>query len=605
MPPPHPNPYYPYPPDPRSFLNPYFYPCPLPPPPPRPLMGPYADWPRPPTEAPHLANTPRRRAPRGRSPGFNARTTPPTSNVPRIPPLLPRATATTAPASKASTKPRLPDRTPTSNAPPTPAPFPSTIPSDPPDLTPPSEVTQTLASLLEAQHHLDTLTSIPPDQTTTRVLDLVSSFLPYDSSEDTKNQLVEATQVYVIGCYSTLSHYYGSQVDSLVSRLKRQDCPYPTTIWLNGLKLIASKSNIALDSHTLATVKRMITPHFWKNKGDAVDQRSRTPHGIPDPDVPVPTAPPPPSHETESPDERYSLEVQTDPLSPPLYSPTHSPDPSTTWESALRAEPPVVSMSPPDLFPGPTNRVVDPHDPGSAGPLTPAAVGPAPNDPRPLVPRHAPLRAADPHPKTSGVTIAPPLPQTPAPASKPTPRITPCRNIHLGGPNADKDRWTLTPRRPILILGSSNLKWLPIFLDDRVQVDVYPGASVRHANHILSKLLLTYPHVRQVILYFGLNDRSSFKLALFTAAIRRLRQLASRRFPGASILFPLIQYSRALPATEQENLRQINSVLERYPHIPALPPGDLVTHADNVHWKLATGEKIWDLWKKSLTPLST
>lgn len=50
----------------------------------------------------------------------------------------------------------------------------------------------------------------------------------------------------------------------------------------------------------------------------------------------------------------------------------------------------------------------------------------------------------------------------------------------------DKIRnWSLRPRRLVLIMGDSNMARLPAVLDDRVQVECYPGAHWFHAYEIL------------------------------------------------------------------------------------------------------------------------
>lgn len=46
--------------------------------------------------------------------------------------------------------------------------------------------------------------------------------------------------------------------------------------------------------------------------------------------------------------------------------------------------------------------------------------------------------------------------------------------------------WDLTPMRPILILGSSNLSRVPSIANDSVEVDSYPGANLAQAYHIIN-----------------------------------------------------------------------------------------------------------------------
>lgn len=68
--------------------------------------------------------------------------------------------------------------------------------------------------------------------------------------------------------------------------------------------------------------------------------------------------------------------------------------------------------------------------------------------------------------------------------------------------------WSLRPKRPILIMGDSNMARLPVIFDDRVQVECYPGAHWFHAHEILRNRTPTTDEVTAVILSFGINDRT-------------------------------------------------------------------------------------------------
>ncbi|TNN30976.1 hypothetical protein EYF80_058873 [Liparis tanakae] len=45
-------------------------------------------------------------------------------------------------------------------------------------------------------------------------------------------------------------------------------------------------------------------------------------------------------------------------------------------------------------------------------------------------------------------------------------------------------------------------------MDNRVQVDSYPGCNMAHATYLLRNKTPTSPSTKTVILHFGLNDKS-------------------------------------------------------------------------------------------------
>lgn len=49
--------------------------------------------------------------------------------------------------------------------------------------------------------------------------------------------------------------------------------------------------------------------------------------------------------------------------------------------------------------------------------------------------------------------------------------------FHHRDHGGDKGSWTLVPKRPVLVLGDSNVGRLPLVLDKRVQVEL-PGGSL-------------------------------------------------------------------------------------------------------------------------------
>ena len=73
----------------------------------------------------------------------------------------------------------------------------------------------------------------------------------------------------------------------------------------------------------------------------------------------------------------------------------------------------------------------------------------------------------------------------------------------------NKSSWSLTPTRKVILMGDSNNKMFPPLADPNIQVDSYPGAKLVHATQILRKITNPVPEVSNVVLSFGINNRSS------------------------------------------------------------------------------------------------
>lgn len=160
--------------------------------------------------------------------------------------------------------------------------------------------------------------------------------------------------------------------------------------------------------------------------------------------------------------------------------------------------------------------------------------------------------------------------------------------------------WSLTPARPILILGCSNLARLPTLYDRRIQISSYPGAKLVHAIHILHNKTLVSPDVRHVILSFGLNDRGGRPWGIQLKLDNILRQ-ARVVFPNAHIWPVSINYSGVLKDQEKQTLDLLNSHIEsQIFHIPKISQTDFVVGRDGIHWTNETGSLIWQHWATHL-----
>lgn len=166
----------------------------------------------------------------------------------------------------------------------------------------------------------------------------------------------------------------------------------------------------------------------------------------------------------------------------------------------------------------------------------------------------------------------------------------------------DKYRnWSLTPERPILFLGDSNLSHIPPLDNGNLQIVSYPGAKFEHAYHIIKNKTPTSPQVQQVVLAFGLNNRERLNRAHFEKTIQRMLGAAYRTFPNAVIHIPLINFNKFLPTRHTDNLIFLNDIIQRTSHsIPLLPWESFRTQEDKVHWTLTTGKTMMSHWLKHL-----
>lgn len=142
-------------------------------------------------------------------------------------------------------------------------------------------------------------------------------------------------------------------------------------------------------------------------------------------------------------------------------------------------------------------------------------------------------------------------PITPRANSTPEPRLEPIPETYSfrsHAHNGDKHyNWNLTPTRPIIIAGDSNISRLPRIYDNRIQVDCYPGANLSNANNILRNQTPVSHAVTKVLLSFGLNNRTQKKPSILKKDLHGMLEAAKIAFPQAEILIPVINISEDLP----------------------------------------------------------
>ncbi|MGL5293695.1 MAG: hypothetical protein ACRC9V_08040, partial [Aeromonas sp.] len=119
-------------------------------------------------------------------------------------------------------------------------------------------------------------------------------------------------------------------------------------------------------------------------------------------------------------------------------------------------------------------------------------------------------------------------------------------------PRGDKyGNWSLSPLRPFLIIGDSNVERLPGISDKRFQVVAYPGANLSHAAFILKHRTPVSPGVQKAILSFGINSREMTNFQYLKKLLIAILERAPDTFPNARIMIPLINFDQKLPQEDK------------------------------------------------------
>lgn len=177
---------------------------------------------------------------------------------------------------------------------------------------------------------------------------------------------------------------------------------------------------------------------------------------------------------------------------------------------------------------------------------------------------------------------------------------SPVFTIHRSEGN--KKNWTLTPTRPFLILGDSNIGRIPEGenKNNKIQIDAYPGAKLKHAIYLLKYKTPTNNQVEKVILSFGLNDRDNNDRGKIQELIKTLLETATSTFPTALIRIPQINYSPLLFPTIIENIQMINNTIrETHDCLSKLSRIEFRVKPDKIHWTQVTAIRMFEHWNVS------
>ena len=175
--------------------------------------------------------------------------------------------------------------------------------------------------------------------------------------------------------------------------------------------------------------------------------------------------------------------------------------------------------------------------------------------------------------------------------------------------NRKATMWSLPIRKNIIFTGDSNLARIPKRKMDDIQIDSFPGATLRHLTAILQKHTSPRPETKLILLSIGINNclRQQTPTTIIKDT-RRLIRTARETFPQARIVIPLITVSIRLSATQilcvksfndfvRDNIEGIDS---RAGFLNTLSTLKFQTTNDNIHWTPDTANFMLDDWLSQL-----
>lgn len=164
----------------------------------------------------------------------------------------------------------------------------------------------------------------------------------------------------------------------------------------------------------------------------------------------------------------------------------------------------------------------------------------------------------------------------------------------------DKTTWSVSPRKPCIIMGDSNLKCLPKIHNSQVQLDIYPGCRIPHMSALIKRLVTPSTTTTQVLISVGLGDVKAGSPATLQQAVKHLHSTAQSKFPKATIRMAPIQFGPYMSPTEQKRLDAINQAISSLPNpVPILPFNEFKSE-DHVHWDRSTGLAHLRIWGNCL-----
>lgn len=168
--------------------------------------------------------------------------------------------------------------------------------------------------------------------------------------------------------------------------------------------------------------------------------------------------------------------------------------------------------------------------------------------------------------------------------------------VHKARQSRKISDWNFRCDRPIYILGDSNLARVGSFQNDAIEIDSFPGASFYHFQEVMSKAEV-HPGVKVVVLSVGLLNREQDPYKTSIKQLRRIYNSATDKFPNAQVYVAQINFSKRLPWEQVNTLNIINNFISsHYPYLRSLPPAQVETARDLLHWTRSTAQAILRSW---------
>lgn len=191
-----------------------------------------------------------------------------------------------------------------------------------------------------------------------------------------------------------------------------------------------------------------------------------------------------------------------------------------------------------------------------------------------------------------------------SPPSRPThPLSSPAKfrpTYHLARQHRKLQDWSFKGRKPILILGDSNINRIPYHTNPQIQLDSYPGAALYHLLKVCEKTPRN-PSTKIVIFSVGLNNKDQDPKQTSIKQLRALSRQAQSTFPNATVYFPIMNFSLNLTRQQQDNLKLLNNhIATHYNFLAEIPHDTFQTEPDNIHWTSTTAQHIFEYWCKQL-----
>ncbi|XP_022623071.1 extensin-like, partial [Seriola dumerili] len=121
---------------------------------------------------------------------------------------------------------------------------------------------------------------------------------------------------------------------------------------------------------------------------------------------------------------------------------------------------------------------------------------------------------------------------------------------HIARPSRKIQDWFFRPRKPVLVLGDSNVNRIPPHNHPQVQLDSYPGANTYHFLKVCEKSIPN-PDVKIVVFSIGINNRDQDPRQTTTKQFKTLFRQARLTFPNADIYYPIMNFSSQLTPTQK------------------------------------------------------